>query len=121
MRASGRPPVLIVGWRKAAQCSQKTDKDMNPGYTRRKIIRTKKSDLDAEAIDPYVEGWEAGDDLDDPPPCPYEDGELHRLWRKGFSDRVDAYIAHVYRRGGLSAPLVGKAPELVITRRVRKG
>lgn len=85
-------------------------------YTSRKIIRTTKEDIEAEAGDPYREGWEAANDLDDPPPCPYTDGEANRLWRKGFADHVDAYIADVRRKGGINAAIVGKNPELTITR-----
>jgi hypothetical protein len=59
---------------------------------------------EAEVEDPYALGWDAGEDLDDPPPCPYlGDGIKARLWRKGFAARVDAHIAAAKRSGGLAA------------------
>lgn len=65
----------------------------------RRITRPRE-ELDAEHEDPYALGWEAGSDLDDPPPCPYKmDGTSARLWRMGFSARVDDFIATTKRAG----------------------
>lgn len=69
-------------------------------------VYRRNDDQDAEAVDPYAMGWDAGADLDDPPPCPFTDGTSAKLWRKGFSDRVDHYIADVRRWGGLNASVV---------------
>ena len=63
----------------------------------------KEVELEAEACDPYAMGWDAGNDLDDPPPCPFTDGLLAKLWRQGFSARVDEYIGRVKSSGGLKA------------------
>lgn len=64
-----------------------------------------REELDAEHADPYVQGWEAGSNLDDPPPCPYTTGTSAQLWRKGFSARVDEYIASVRKTSGIHASL----------------
>ncbi len=69
----------------------------------RRISRTRE-ELDAEHADPYAKGWEAGADLDEPPPCPYTHGVSARLWRMGFSARVDEYIART-KRAGLNTSL----------------
>lgn len=72
--------------------------------TTRKITRPRE-ELEAEHSDPYVQGWEAGVDLDDPPPCPYKDGTSAKLWRSGFSARVDDYIATIRKQSGLHTNL----------------
>jgi hypothetical protein len=64
-----------------------------------------KDDIKAEHEDPYALGWDAGADLDNPPPCPYKDGLCAQLWRNGFSARVDKFIADVRRMGGINASL----------------
>lgn len=72
----------------------------------RQITRTPTRDeVEAENSDPYVMGWEAGADLDEPPGCPYKSGLSSKLWRKGFADRVEKYIAERRSKGGLSASL----------------
>jgi len=84
---------------------------MNPtksvsGVTSRFISRAPTRDeIAAENTDPYALGWDAGEDLDEPPPCPFKDGLSARLWRQGFSARVDEYIAKRRSRGGLLANL----------------
>jgi hypothetical protein len=70
-----------------------------------RLISRPREELDAEHSDPFVQGWEAGENLDDPPPCPYKSGTSAQLWRKGFSARVDAYIANVRKTSGLGASL----------------
>lgn len=65
-----------------------------------------RDEIEAENADPYARGWDDGSDLDDPPPCPYTGSMSAKLWRKGFSDRVDEYIARRRSTGGLSASLV---------------
>lgn len=69
----------------------------------RRITRPRE-ELDAEHEDPYAKGWEAGENLDDPPPNPYLRGTSARLWRMGFSARVDEYIART-KRAGLATSL----------------
>lgn len=69
----------------------------------RRITRPRE-ELDAEHEDPYAMGWEAGENLDDPPPNPYANGTSARLWRMGFSARVDEYIART-KRAGLATSL----------------
>lgn len=76
----------------------------NQGITSR-IIAAPREELDAEHDDPYVMGWEAGENLDEPPPCPYKDGVSCNLWRKGFSARVDEYIRKTRISKGLNASL----------------
>jgi hypothetical protein len=61
--------------------------------------------IQAEVRDPFSMGWDAGDDLEDPPPCPFKDGLSARLWRQGFAARVDAYIAKRRSAGGLNVSL----------------
>lgn len=70
----------------------------------RRITRPRE-ELDAEHADPFVQGWDAGSDLDDPPPCPYQSGTSAKLWRSGFSARVDAFIAQVRKQSGLNSSL----------------
>lgn len=65
----------------------------------------KVDDLEAEAVDPYAMGYDAGSDMENPPPCPFKDGVSARLWRAGFSARVDEYIANLRRWGGLNADI----------------
>ena len=60
-------------------------------------------DQDAEAVDPYAMGYEAAANLDDPGECPFVDGMAAKLFRKGFSARVDIHIAEARRWGGLNA------------------
>jgi hypothetical protein len=74
------------------------------GVTTRVIVRPRE-ELDAEHEDPYAQGWDAGEHLDEPPPCPYKSGTSARLWRSGFSARVDDYIAKVRKSSGLNADL----------------
>lgn len=76
------------------------------GVTRRVVVRARE-ELEAEHADPYRLGWDAGENLDDPPPCPYKDGVSAQLWRRGFSARVDKYIAEVRKTAGLNASLSG--------------
>lgn len=64
-----------------------------------------REELQAESEDPYVMGWDAAGDLDNPPPCPWTDGLRAKLWRKGFADRVQSYIADRKRHGGLAAAI----------------
>jgi hypothetical protein len=75
----------------------------NPGFT---VIKVRQEvDSEAEAIDPFAMGWDAAADLDEPPPCPFKDGLKAKLWRQGFSKRVDAYIASVKSGGGINASI----------------
>ncbi len=67
-------------------------------------------DLEAEAVDPYAMGYDAGADMENPPPNPFKDGLSAQLWRAGFSARVDLYIADMRRWGGLNADL-SKLPD----------
>lgn len=76
-------------------------KQRNPS----RVVTRPRDEVLAEHADPFVQGWEAGENLDDPPPCPYEDGTAARLWRSGFSARVDQYIAQVRKTAGLHASL----------------
>ena len=78
---------------------------MHPGIVGVRI--RKDSDLEAESCDPYAMGWDAGEDLDEPPPCPFKNGLSAKLWRQGFSARVDEYIGRVKSAGGLKASLTG--------------
>lgn len=80
-----------------------TKKSPEPGIISVRIRRDVESE--AESCDPFAMGWEAGSDLDDPPPCPFNDGLLAKLWRQGFSKRVDEYIASVKSKGGLNAKI----------------
>jgi len=64
-----------------------------------------RDEIAAENTDPYALGWDAGANLDEPPPCPFESGLSARLWRQGFSARVDEYIARRRSAGGLNASL----------------
>ena len=68
-------------------------------------IVTPQEDLNAEFQDPSAMGWDAGNDLDEPPPCPFKNGLSARLWRSGFSARVDEYTANVRKKFGLNASL----------------
>lgn len=70
-----------------------------------RTVYKRNDDLEAEACDPYAMGYEAGADLDDPPPCPFKNGIAAKLWRQGFSARVDEHIANAKRFGGLSASI----------------
>lgn len=72
------------------------------GKVQRTVYR-RNDDLEAEACDPYAMGYEAGENLDEPPPCPFKDGMSAKLWRKGFSARVDLHIAESKRWGGIQA------------------
>jgi hypothetical protein len=69
----------------------------------RRITRSR-DELNAEHTDPFAMGWEAGENLDDPPANPYENGTSARLWRMGFSARVDDYISKT-KRAGLATSL----------------
>lgn len=64
-----------------------------------------RDELEAEVLDPYAMGWDAAADLDEPPPCPFVNGVKARLWRRGFAERVQAYVAATLSRGGLGASL----------------
>lgn len=76
----------------------------NTGAAR--TVYKRNDDLEAEASDPYAMGYEAAADLDHPVACPFRnDGMAAKLWRKGFSDRVDLYIADKRRFGGLNASI----------------
>ncbi|MEJ8837692.1 hypothetical protein [Ramlibacter sp. AN1133] len=55
--------------------------------------------------DPYAEGYEAGEDLDNPKPCRFRDGLSARLWRNGFNARIQEHIARRMSAGGLHASL----------------
>ena len=78
----------------------------HPAVTSRFISRAPTRDeIAAEAGDPYAQGWDAGSNMDEPPPCPFKDGMSAKLWRMGFSARVDEYIARRRSRGGLNASL----------------
>ena len=61
--------------------------------------------MEAENSDPYAMGWDAGANIDEPPPCPFPDGLSARFWRQGFCARVDAYIAKRRSAGGLYVDL----------------
>ena len=74
----------------------------------RTVVR-RQDDLEAEAVDPYAMGYDAGADMENPPECPFKDGLKAQLWRSGFSARVDKYIAETLRWGGLKAD-ISKAP-----------
>ena len=69
-----------------------------------RLITRPRDELEAEVEDPWFMGWEAGENLDDPPPCPFTDGIKARLWRKGFADRVQQYISTT-KRAGLATSL----------------
>lgn len=69
-----------------------------------------RDEIEAENTDPYAMGWDAGADIDEPPPCPFADGLSARLWRQGFSARVDKYIARRRSAGGLNASLTDPDP-----------
>lgn len=76
------------------------------GYTVRTVVRTpSREDVEAENADPYAMGWDAAADLDDPAPCPFASGLAARLFRQGFSARVDDHIARCRSAGGLAASL----------------
>lgn len=64
-----------------------------------------REEIEAEVIDPYAMGWDAAADLEAPPPCPFRDGIKARLWRNGFSARVQEYIGRRLSAGGLQASL----------------
>lgn len=82
----------------------KTSVDGASGLARR--VYTRVEDLESEAVDPYAMGYDAGANLDDPPACPFtNNGQAAALWRKGFSARVDEYIAAKRRWGGLNASI----------------
>ena len=68
-------------------------------------ITRPRDELEAEHVDAYAIGWDAGADLDDPLPCPFKNGTAARLWRKGFSARVDDYIGRRKSVGGLNASI----------------
>ena len=86
------------------QSPDTTSPEATPGV--RVVTRTPtREEIDAETVDPYAMGWDAGEDLDEPPPCPFRDGLSAKLWRKGFSARVNEYIASVRSKGGLTAKL----------------
>ncbi len=87
-----------------------TSRTLKNGTLPRRVISRPREELEAEHEDPFVQGWDAGEDLDDPPPCPYPGGTSAKLWRKGFSARVDAYIAEVRKQSGLQASLSSSAP-----------
>lgn len=70
-----------------------------------RLVTSTLDEREAEMLDPYAMGWDAGEDLDDPPACPFNDGIKAQLWRKGFSARVQKYIAGTLRTGGLQAAL----------------
>lgn len=75
-------------------------------YSVRVIKRSPTRDeIHAEVVDPYRMGWEAGEDLDEPPPNPFKDGLSAKLWRQGFAARVEEYIAGLRRHGGLNVSL----------------
>lgn len=76
----------------------------------RNVVVKQDVDAEAEACDPYAMGWDAGADLDEPPPCPFQSGISMRLWRQGFSARVDAYIGEVKSAGGINANIAKKKP-----------
>jgi len=76
----------------------------DPAFSVRRITRPR-DELDAEQVDPYAMGWDAGEHLDEPPPCPFKSGTAARLWRMGFSARVDEYAARRRSAGGLKASL----------------
>jgi hypothetical protein len=71
-----------------------------PAYTVRVIKRSPTRDeIQAEVDDPYLLGWEAGENLDEPPPNPYKEGLSAKLWRNGYASRVEAYVASKRRLG----------------------
>jgi hypothetical protein len=71
-----------------------------------RLIERQSSELrEAEVLDPYAMGWDAAGDLDEPPPCPFCDGVKAKLWRAGFSARVQEYIGRRMSSGGLQANL----------------
>ncbi len=88
----------------------------------RRIKQMSRADMAAEEVDPYVQGWEAAENLDDPTPCPYvfTDGLHYKLWRNGFSDRVDEHIANARRYGGINASVMGSNNEGVVIIRTKK-
>jgi hypothetical protein len=51
--------------------------------------------------DPYAMGWDAGDDMDDPLPCPFKEPMAAKLWRQGYTARVNDYIAKKKSAGGV--------------------
>lgn len=63
-------------------------------------------EAEAEALDPFAMGWDAAANLDDPPANPFTNGLSAKLWRQGFSSRVDDYIRKVKSQGGLNAAIV---------------
>jgi hypothetical protein len=78
---------------------------VRPTTFRRFDAQDLKDETLGEALDPFAMGWDAGDNMDDPLPCPFDDGALAQLWRKGYCARVDQYIARIKSAGGLKASL----------------
>jgi hypothetical protein len=65
-----------------------------------------KTVLDNIVEDPFAMGWDAGDDMDDPLPCPFKEPMAAKLWRQGYTARVNDYIAKKKSAGGLAASLL---------------
>lgn len=71
------------------------------------VSNSVKTELDNIQEDPYALGWDAGENMDDPSPCPFlTDGPASKLWRQGFTARVNQYIARRRSAGGLAASLL---------------
>lgn len=86
--------------------SPPNDRDMT-SLPRRVISRQPtREEIEAEHLDPYAMGWDAGENLDDPPKCPFlGNGISAKLWRQGFSARVSDFIGRTKSKGGLAASL----------------
>lgn len=69
----------------------------------RNPVHVTKDEIVAERDDPWVLGYEAASNLDNPSDCPYGSGLCAQLWRKGFNARVTELIAATRSSGGLSA------------------
>lgn len=86
--------------------SDLTKKTYGPNAGIARTVYRRNDDLDAEANDPYAMGYDAGENMENPPACPFKnDGMAAKLWRKGFSARVDLYIADRKRWGGINAKI----------------